>query len=201
MGVSIPVGFGQWTLPFALTGDLEEMVITCGFTDDVGASPDDIATTITNVLFATATFAASSVNNQYVLGPGRVTVNRALGTFEGVGSVTRTGTNAVSALPQNCAILASKRTLRGGRHGRGRLYLPPAFISEGNVTPTGGLLETVRASIELDLNTWRANLIPLNLPLQLLHQAPPVGPAIPPDGITAFNVSTRVATQRTRLRR
>lgn len=80
------------------------------------------------------------------------------------------------------------------------MYLPPIAIAEGNVTNQGGLLASVRDSITLDFETWRANLVPLNHTLRLLHSAPPVGPAVPPDLITALTCDSVIATQRTRLR-
>lgn len=202
MGVTIPVGFGQYTQPITLIGDTEEMVFTFGFTDDTAASANDIATTINNVIFAQPTFAASTVSNQYTLQPGRVTVNRALGTFEGVSSTAaRVGTATITCLPQNNAALITKRTARGGRRGRGRMYMPLFFVAEGNVTPVGGILASVVASTTLDWQTVRAQLIPLNLTMVLLHQSPPVGPPVPPDVITSLTCESVIATQRNRLRR
>lgn len=200
MGVVIPVGFGQWTLPFSLAADLEPMVITCGFQDDGVTNANSIADQITNPLFATPTFAASSYPVQYTIGPAEVVVNRTMGTFAGVGTTIRAGTGAQQVLPNNCAILVSKLTNRGGRRGRGRLYLPPAFIAEGNVTVNGSLLASVRDSITLDFETWRAAVTATPFDLQLLHSDPPVGSPPPPDPIVGFICSGTIATQRTRLR-
>lgn len=209
MGVKIPVGYGQWTLPLRLSGDSEEMVVTCGFLDDDTSDPNAIANTITNALFATSSFAASTWSTIYTLGPGRVTVNRTLGTFEGVATVTRVGTNAAfSPTHQNTAVLCRKITSRGGRRGRGRMYLPVGLTAEGNITPQGGLLESVRATLQADLETWKTALIAASFPLQLLHGDkvdPETGEIIelapPPNIINTWQVDPVVATQRTRMRR
>lgn len=202
MGVIIPLGFGQWTLPFRLTGDPEEMLITCGFADDPIVNPQVIADSITNNLFSTPSFAASTWATVYTFGPGRVTCQRSLGPIEGVGTVTRVGTNgAFSPTQPNTAVLCRKRTARGGRQGRGRFYVPVGLTGENNITAVGVLLETVRAQLQTDLEAWRTAVAATNFDLQLLHGEPLVGVAPPPDPITAFEVDTLVATQRRRLRR
>jgi len=202
MGVIIPLGFGQYSLPFRLTGDQDEMIVTCGFTDDGTSPPNSIAESISTALFATPSFAASTWSNVYSFGPGRVTVQRALGPIEGVGTTSRVGTNAsFSPCTNNCAVLCRKRTARGGRQGRGRFYLPIGLTGEGNVTAVGILLETVRAQLQTDLETWRAQMASGTQDLVLLHGDPLVGVAPPPDLITAFEVDPLIATQRTRLRR
>lgn len=202
MGVIIPLGFGQWSLPFRLTGDAEEMLITCGFSDDNLVNPSVIADTITNNLFAQPSFAASTWANVYQFGPGRVTCMRSLGPIEGTGSVTRVGTNSgFSPTQQNTAVLCRKRTARGGRQGRGRFYVPVGFTAESNITSVGVLLESVRAQLLTDLQAWRTAQAATTQPLVLLHGDPLVGVAPPPDAITAFEVDTVVATQRRRLRR
>jgi hypothetical protein len=202
MGVTVPLGFGMWRLPIRLVGDAETMYITCGFVDDDIIPPSVIAQNITAPLLATPTFAASTVWQDYSMGPGEVTVTRLLGTFEGVGTTTRTGTNTTTTvLPQNVAVLVKKITARGGRHGRGRMFLPPFMFGEASVTPQGVIATSQVNQITTDFQTWRASLAGGSTPLQLLHQAPPVGPAIPPDVIEQFICSNIVATQRTRLRR
>lgn len=202
MGVELPVGFGQWTLPFRLIGDLEEMVITCGFVDGDGTdAPNDVATSITNALLSKASFAASSISNQYSMGPGRVTVNRALGTFEGTGSITRTGTASLTTLPHNCAILIRKNTARGGRRGKGRMYVPPFMVAESNITPAGVVFSTAVDTLTSEFNSWLAECSALNLQLVLLHGDSPESATPGPDPILAFTCQSVIATQRTRLRR
>jgi len=202
MGVNIPVGFGQFTWPVRLIGDLEEMVFTVGFVDgDDTDAPNDVANSISNALLAQPIFAASSISNQYSMGPGRVTVNRALGTFEGVGSVSRTGTASLTTLPHNCAILVRKNTALGGRRGKGRIYLPPWMIAESNITPAGVIFQTGVDSVTLDFETWRAQLSALNLQAVLLHGDSPNSATPSPTPILNFACQSVIATQRTRLRR
>lgn len=202
MGVTIPVGFGQLTIPFTLTGDAEEMVCTLGFDDDGTSTPNTIATTLQTQLFAEDSWAASSLAVGYTVGPCRVVVNRTLGTFEGQAGTSRAGTNAGLPVPsQNVAVLVRKITARGGRAGRGRLFLPGLQLGEGNVTATGVILQSLVDSWTADFNSFLAACTTVGFPLVLLHQDPEVGPPLPPDPITGFAVQPVVATQRTRLRR
>lgn len=202
MGVTLPVGFGIFTWPMRLIGDVEEMVTTFGFTDPSEATPpNDVANSISNVLLGLPTFAASTISNQWSMGPGRVVVNRSLGTFEGVGNTSRTGTATITCLPQNCSAIIEKHTALGGRRGRGRSYLPLFFVAEGNVTPTGVILESVRASTSVDFESFRTQLDALNLDLVLLHGDSPNSPTPGPTPILNLNCDPVIGTQRTRLRR
>lgn len=201
MGVEIPLGFGQWTFPFRLINDPEEMVITMGFQDDPARTPVQLANVISDGFLAGNNLQAASGGNQWSCGPGRIVVNRTFGTFEGVGTTTRTFTNALTTLPQNCATLITKRTNRGGRRGRGRMYIPPFFPAESAVDPRGIITQTVVDSWNTELTTWLVAMTANSVPLFLLHSDTPEGFPVPPDAITQLVCSTLIATQRGRLRR
>jgi len=202
MGVVIPLGFGLATLPFRNTLDPEEMVCTIGFQDDPTASPNTMAVRVFGPLTSQNFMQASSGSVNYSYGPGRVTIMRTLGPVEGVDTVSRTFTNAgLLALPNNCAILAQKRTARGGRRGRGRMFFPPFFIGEGSVTSAGGVTTSLIDQWNLELENWRAGAATNVAPLYLLHDAPEIGPPIPPDAVTSLVGQYQIATQRKRMRR
>lgn len=204
MGVEIPVGHGQLTIPFNLTGDDREMVVTFGFEDNAAISADSIAEIFQTAWFAMNTMAASSISDQYSVGPCRVVVNRTLGLFEGFAAATRAGTNVgVSPVPQNCAYLIRKTTARGGRHGRGRVFLPPLTGGEASITPTGDIGAAAVTNWNTELEEFRVACETNSQALELLHSPPPggVGPVIPPDNITGLLMQRVVATQRNRLRR
>lgn len=202
MGVNIPLGFGLWRMPFRLAGDVEEMLVTCGIQDDPLSPPNLVADTVTNALLATNSFQAASGSNQYSCGPGRVTLMRSLGPIEGVGSVSRAFTNAaVPPPPQNVALLVQKRTARGGRQGRGRMYFPPFLFAESVITATGTIAQGLIDQFTNDLEAWRVAVAGTAFDLVLLHGDPLVGSSPPPDVITSLTAQPLVATQRTRLRR
>lgn len=201
MGVEIPLGFGQWTFPFRLVNDPEEMVITMGFQDDVSKTTAQIANVISDGFLALTPLDAASGGNQWSCGPGRIVVNRSLGTFEGVGSTSRVFTNALTTLPQNCATLVRKNTSRGGRRGRGRMYIPPFFPAESAVDPRGIITQTVVDSWNSQLALWLVSMTANALPLFLLHSDTPEGFPVSPDAITSLVCQTVIGTQRGRLRR
>lgn len=205
MGVVIPVGYGQFVLPIQLEGDPEGMVVTIGFKNDSALSFNGIANNIQNALMGSTTFAASAIASVYNVGPATVTVMTNLGPQVGVADTIVSGENTgILPPPQNCAWLIQKRTARGGRAGRGRMYLPLINVTEASVSATGDVLALTVDDMQTTFTQWLADCATLQLPLYLLHsesesELPP--PPLPPDAITSLVVQTKIATQRNRLRR
>lgn len=199
----IPVGHGQLTIPFTLVGDDREMVVTFGFEDNPAVSADAVAESLQTAWFAMNTMASSSISTQYTVGPCRVVVNRSLGLFEGQASAARTGTNAALApVPQNCALLVRKATARGGRQGRGRIFLPPCTENESVISATGDIGAPSVANWNTELAEFLAAAETASLALELLHsEVEPPGTTPPPDNITSLLAQRILATQRVRLRR
>lgn len=67
------------------------------------------------------------------------------------------GTNAMSSLPPNCAILLRKITGVGGRRNRGRVYLP-FMLNEGEVDETGAISAGVKTDVNAAAALWLADL-------------------------------------------
>lgn len=117
----------------------------------------------------------------------------AFGSFPAV----RPGTATAAGWTPNVAWLATKSTAFGGRSGRGRMYWPAAVetladeagnISGGSLTALNTALDNFL--VELDTNSF---------PMVVLHGENSPAPA--PYPVTSLLASTRVATQRRRLRR
>ena len=107
------------------------------------------------------------------------------------------GTAASTAAGPQVAWLVRKVTNFGGRTGRGRLYIPG--MSEA-VCGTGGVVgNTQRLALQNALETFRTNLNAVGLVATLLHGA--ASPVPSPMPIVSYQVDTRAATQRRRLRR
>jgi hypothetical protein len=123
----------------------------------------------------------------------------AIGAFTSNVQGGNAGSN--SLLPQNTALLAHKRTALGGRSGRGRMYLPAA--DQDWVSNTGVVLPSIVTSISAALENVRTDILAsVNFDgMHLFHDAPPIGPALPPTLITSMNLDGVVATQRRRLRK
>lgn len=112
---------------------------------------------------------------------------------------------SLSSLPANCACLVHKITARGGRRGRGRMYIPWCCGS-GTTNEAGGLDPTDYTAVANVVDVWKNDVATRVGPVVLLHRpsAPgtehPTTPG-PPNIVTTYRVDTTVATQRRRLGR
>lgn len=185
----------RWTF----SGDPEEMICTIGVENVDAADADAVASAAD--LAMDGAFSAGDLG----IGWTYVGVTARLGQDGGDGPIGEAlsgtiGAGFTSTLPTNTAILVRKNTGLGGRRNRGRMFLPPAFAGEGDVSGLG-LLSTVRRdAIQAAMNDLYDNLSGLaapHLPPVLFHSEIPTTPT----PITSFSVQTLVATQRTRMRR
>lgn len=136
---------------------------------------------------------------------------------------TAGGGLALAPTPSNTAILVQKVTTRGGRRGKGRMYVPGC--PEANVDQDGFLTVAYRASLQTAVNNLLDRLTapagggtagdPVaprllhNSSTQTTVQTSPTarivtttitGPGPAPDAITGFLIAPQVATQRRRMR-
>lgn len=109
------------------------------------------------------------------------------------------GTGNINTLPPNCAVLVHKRTQRGGRRGRGRLFIPWC-VSEGNVGENGVIDSSVVATLQTTLTGWFVDLEARGVPMYLLHQDGQTSPGLPTK-VTSLAVDPLISTQRRRLHR
>lgn len=199
MGVHIPTGYGQVTFVFQPVGSTQNVVITHGFKDN-GASPDPAAAATdwgTDFTAAGRPFETSNIGTQWVFVRVDATIQTSTGPLIGTWPRGVTGTLAIEALPTNCAFLVAKATPRGGRRGRGRMFVPPFSVAEGNIGPTGTIAS---ASLTAQQSKWNSALLANvagDYPSYLLHDTSEIAP----DVISTWTMNTRIATQRTRLRR
>jgi hypothetical protein len=124
------------------------------------------------------------------------------------------GSNVEAMVPRNTALLVKKITARGGRRGRGRMFVP-GITPEAQIDQAGNLSALFRDNLQT--NQFNALFNELNLmsggPV-LLHDdqvvtsynsitGKPVYGTIdpgPPDQITQLVVDPKAATQRRRMR-
>lgn len=122
-----------------------------------------------------------------------------------VGSVTNTApgglTSTLSPTP-NVAVLVHKRTARGGRRGRGRLFFPWC-VSETQLEENGQLNSTAITGMQTAMNNFLGFLTTGDTPMVVLHteSSDPLKPAGPPNVVTSLVVDPLVSTQRRRLGR
>ena len=195
-----PPGYASCSYQLNQTGLVRPAFITFGV-DPTGTDPATIAGQL-----ATAYTSAGSLNTLIDQSVTMSAVRVSLGT-DGTGDLvyvlatTVTGGNALgtSSLPPNCAVLIHKSTARGGRRGRGRMYLPWT-VAEANVDETGVIGATQVTQHNAAVSAWQSALSAGSNPLVLLHS--PGKTAQPaPDPVTSMACDRLIATQRRRLGR
>jgi len=196
MGVEIPVGFGQMKLRWRLNTYPNDFIVTCGFSAAALVTLQDAVDDWSD---------AAEVSG----GPGAAPQIPPGWSWRGVEGTLMTSTGPVSAektrnlpgtgsapFPPNVSFLVKKITARGGRAGRGRMFVPAMAVGESNITPEG-LIET--SPFNSFSNSWNAYFTAVDA-----TDAPPVllhSDGSTPDPITAFQAQQLVCTQRRRLAR
>jgi hypothetical protein len=173
--------------------------------DPTATDPNAIATSLAAAFAATGSL-FTIIDSNVQLQSTRV----ALGT-DGTEDIIGTSpqlvacTLAGSTAPANCAALVHKRTARGGRRGRGRLYIPwcilVADLGESGII-SGTRITTITAAVA----AWSAQVTSLVGPPVVLHRPSTPGTAHPtvpgsPNPVTSYVVDPLIGTQRRRLGR
>lgn len=117
----------------------------------------------------------------------------------GVSTNATAGLLSAATVPPNVAVLCHKRTARGGRRGRGRMFLP-WFVNVGDVAETGIIQSATVTSIQTAAAVFIGELSSRSMPMVILH-GPGNSSMGAPDVVTTVQVSSLVATQRRRLGR
>ena len=194
-----PPGFAECSYALTQTGLVRPAYITFGV-DPTSTDPATIAGAL-----ATAWASAGSLNSIMDNSVTMTAVRVSLGT-DGSGdlvyvlSATVTGGGGtIGSLPPNCAVLFHKATARGGRRGRGRMYLPWS-IADSSVDDVGVINSTNVTAHTAAASAWQAALSAGGNPLVLLH-APGKTATPPPDPVTSMTADRLIATQRRRIGR
>lgn len=198
MPTLIPAGFALGVLRWTVAGDLEEQISTLGLRPGVS----DTAQSLAEALHTSATqggsiAAPTAMNIPWVFVGTRVhwAVETGIDTYVHNAPVAGTGSGS-TACPSNCSALVTKVTTRGGRRGRGRMFLPAAIISDTFVDTNGVIDSGTFPTIQNRVIAFRGQLVINNLDPVLFHND---GSA--PDDITDLRLETQIATQRRRMRR
>jgi hypothetical protein len=198
MGVRVPEGYGEIAFRTAITGDAEEMLCTLGFDfqqlENVSqGGVEAIANAWQSTIVPRQTSEATFKGVFVALGPDglglRFQVDRNV-----LGGV------AAAPVPPNTAVLAQKKTAVGGRRNRGRMYIPG--IPEGMVSGAGFIDLATHALWATAVTNLRAEVAALSFVGEcvIFHTTAPGLPGLTPTAISSMSVSTKVATQRRRLR-
>jgi hypothetical protein len=112
---------------------------------------------------------------------------------------TSVGGKSGTALPPNNAALIHKVTARGGRRGRGRMFIPWAF-DLADVNEGGVVTSTRQTALNTAMSTLLARLSTASSPMVLLHN-PGLTSMGAPDVVTSLRADNLVGTQRRRVGR
>lgn len=196
MGVQIPVGFAQASQQFLLNGADHPFTVVTGHDVPSGATAASIAGLVRGG-WASEVWGASTRGNNWSLGPCRVEFRTSPTIVEvALNSTVTAGTIAAnSPCPANCAVLVQKRTNLAGRRNRGRMYVPLFLLGETSVDALGNItagdVTTIQGWFNDLLVQWTTDDV---TPL-IFHEDGGV-----PTQIQSFTVSSRIATQRRRMR-
>lgn len=193
-----PAGFAACSYEFQQTGLTRKAYVTFG----VDPTDTDPVTVAGQVLGAYS--AAGSLKTVMDSSVSLTAVRVSLGTDGAADLVYVLGAAVVggasgSYAPPNCAVLFHKTTARGGRRGRGRMFLPWAVL-QSSLDETGIITSAYVTTLTNAALAWRTALSSATVPLVLLH-GPGKTPVVAPDPVTSITADRMIATQRRRLGR
>jgi hypothetical protein len=196
MPVIIPSGYCQVTIPIRHSAVTRPAAVTFGIDLATGVEPSDA---VANAVL-TAFTSHISLDSEVTLGPCQLRTVDTGGeslTFEG--GVTHLGAYNTQSMPPNVAVLVKKSSLRGGRRGRGRMFIP-FWAGVGDVGQEGNLDSAFLANCNMAVDQFLADLAAAGHEMVILHESEGNTPPGVPSKVTALQVDPRIATQRRRLR-
>lgn len=196
--MTIPPGYADISVRLTNAAVQRPCYITFGV-NPTETNPDTVAGIVSTSLGVAGGF-HTKLDNNVSIGPVVARLGQDGGeALVGVSELVIAGTAVLASPPPNVALLVHKRTQRGGRRGRGRLFLP-WFLGETDIDEGGTVLQATATSIQTALEVWRSDLATRSCPMVILHE-PGVSNSGLPDNVSTLTVDRLVATQRRRLGR
>lgn len=197
MGVIVPVGYGIVKILTQLVGSTEVFISSFGYEGDVAEDPVVDAAEVNVIMKASGRpFAPGNYSTGWTYLGIECMRMTASGPIVGSAPEAVVGTSSLSTCPPNCALLIQKSTTRGGRKGKGRMYVPILNKSESDIERDGSILTGNLATLQGYWGNAFTALVGSDVKPVLLHSD-----GSTPDVITAWTVKPLIATQRRRLRR
>jgi len=187
----IPVNYGIATVAVELVAAAQEFVVTFGFHNIPSNDAATNAATIQGIW--NSNFPAASTLDSYKQIQTNVLQNVGGTLQSGTDVVSITGTVAAAPCSPAQAVRVTKRTLFAGRGFRGRMFLPPAYLSEANVNAAGVIDGATVTSLQGKVDGLLADLTAASLPMYLLHHD-----GSTPDAVQNLLVRSTIGTQRRR---
>jgi hypothetical protein len=166
-----------------------------------------IAAAVESAVFVSSSL-SSVIDSNVLIGP--VTVKLGVDGAEdqvAVGGSSYNGTLAGGSPTPNVATLVIKHTSRGGRRGKGRLFIPWC-VSTSNMDEAGHIDNASISFVNTRMATFLSTLTSNVVPMYLTHSqstkpngTEPHDSGGPPNLVTSLTCDATVATQRRRLGR
>lgn len=200
----VPVGLTLALIRFRLTGDPQEMAITLGV-GQAGAdqTAEEEAENIADAVTGAGSILGSPAEyySQWTFVGVTTKKQTATGFEVGEHIVNAVGTASGATLPVNTAMLVKKTTALGGRHNRGRCYMPLVGLDESDIDNNGMIASGELTSQQGRWDEFFDLLVAADVVPCLFHYPYTGTPEPAETNLTGFVVQPQVATQRRRLRR
>lgn len=195
MGVQVPIGFGQASMRWSLSGDPDVQVVTFGVDALDFLDPSNVPVRINTAAQSAGLVTAAGMQSGWAFLGTWVDWQTPTGFIRYEENLNVLGTQVAPGLPSNCALLVRKLTALGGRKNKGRFYFPSCYLFEANVDQRGVIAGTQLTALQTAFSNFHASLILNDVQPVLLHDGPEV-----PTNITQLAVQPTIATQRRRMR-
>jgi hypothetical protein len=196
--VPTPAGYADVSIQLQNVATPRPAYITFGI-DPSGTDPFTIANSIGGT-WAAAGSMFTLIDTEVTMTGVRVSLGTDGGEdVIGQTSTTVAGTRSGVSMPCNVAALVHKVTARGGRRGRGRLFIP-WVLNSLDVSESGIILTSRLTTMTTALNVWLNGLATGPGPMCILHGPGKTLPG-PPNVVTSLVADKLVGTQRRRLGR
>lgn len=196
----IPVGYANASFQISINGRIAPTSINVGIADIGEIGPQATATAVAAALMHDDGPAGHGVgvawSNNFTWDQVNLTYMTDTGPVQATANIGRTGTVNWDTAPSNFAILVRKVTNRGGRAGRGRMFVPAMYVEEDEINQVGVISGTNVTYVQGLFDTFLDEVNSLNTAAVLLHN----DALMQPDPIVAFQVQPLGATQRRRMR-
>lgn len=204
MALLIPDGFAQITFPMFHASGGRPAAVTFGL--DVSALPFVTPEFLDDLIIAWGSTIGSLMDAGTGTGPPVASVGT--GTSEHLtvtGSSINEGGVTGDTLPSAVAVLIKKVTTRGGRRGRGRMFVPWA-LRDDQVDDVGNISTSPLTNLQTAATDFLTELVAgvdlhNTTPMVLLHEEEGSTAPGSPDPVVQFVVDPVVATQRRRQRK
>lgn len=198
MSLIIPPGFAHATVPLqhsllARTAVTTFGIDLAGFAGTDAAAADAVMTCWVN-------FVAPVIDSNVTAGPVVLTVGQD-GSENIVvsGTTSQVGGDSQSSVPPSVAVIINKITARGGRRGRGRMFVPWA-VNTADVSEAGLIASGAQGALTAAFDLFRQCLSTSDVDMVLLHSDGISDPGAP-NAITNLVTEALIGSQRRRLGR